>query len=289
MASHVNPDGDAIGSLTGLGAALQRMGKSVTMLCPTTPMPPSLAFIPWFAASKWTVFGRLLWHHLRQSAPLLATFILLAFPMAMGVMLSRYNAREFDRIMHAFESGFEPGYLFVVLAFSGAAFFGLFGCTFVLTSAFMPIAMLLTIAFLQGLSMLAAVLAVYLWAVLAARPDDVVRSVTFAALVLGNLALILVNRSWRLPVWQTFTQRRNPTLRWILPVAVVLLVVLVTVPALRRVFDFGPLAAVDWIVALAASVVGVTWFELFKLRRGARTHDARGRARPGAQYPPALP
>ena len=141
----------------------------------------------------------------------------------------------------------------------------------------------LTIAFLQGLSMLAAVLAVYLWAVLAARPDDVVRSVTFAALVLGNLALILVNRSWRLPVWQTFTQRRNPTLRWILPVAVVLLVVLVSVPALRRVFDFGPLAAVDWIVALAASVVGVTWFELYKLRRGARTHDARGGARPGAQ------
>ena len=39
---------------------------------------------------------------------------------------------------------------------------------------------------------------VYLWAVLGDRPDDVVRSLTFATLVVGNLALILVNRSWRL-------------------------------------------------------------------------------------------
>jgi Ca2+-transporting ATPase len=42
---------------------------------------------------------------------------------------------------------------------------------------------------------LATVLGVYLWTVLNGRPDNVVRSVTFAALVAGNLALILVNRS----------------------------------------------------------------------------------------------
>ena len=39
---------------------------------------------------------------------------------------------------------------------------------------------ILTIAGLQGLFVLAAVLGVYLWAVLADRPDDVVRSITFA-------------------------------------------------------------------------------------------------------------
>jgi P-type Ca2+ transporter type 2C len=125
----------------------------------------------------------------------------------------------------------------------------------------------LAVAVLQGLSMLAAVLAVYLWAVLSDRPDDVVRSVTFVVLVLGNLALILVNRSWRLTVRQTLRQRHNPTLRWILPVAVALLTALVTVPALRRIFDFGPLAAMDWIIAIAASVAGVIWFELYKVWR----------------------
>ena len=42
--------------------------------------------------------------------------------------------------------------------------------------------------------MLAAVLGVYLWCVLRERPDEVARSVTFATIVVGNLALILVNR-----------------------------------------------------------------------------------------------
>src|SRR5512143_1645888 len=51
---------------------------------------------------------------------------------------------------------------------------------------------ILTIAALQGLSVFAATLSVFLWAVLTERPDDVVRSATFAALVVGNLALILV-------------------------------------------------------------------------------------------------
>ncbi len=44
--SHVNPDGDAIGSLTGLGLSLRTLGKIVTMACPTLPLPPSLTFVP---------------------------------------------------------------------------------------------------------------------------------------------------------------------------------------------------------------------------------------------------
>lgn len=124
----------------------------------------------------------------------------------------------------------------------------------------------LSIAGLQGVSVLAAVLCVYLWAVLGDRPDDVVRSVTFAALVVGNLALILVNRSWRLSIWHAFRERRNPTLKWILGVAGTMLVVLLTVPGLRNAFSFGPMRPLDWAVAVAAGSIGVAWFELYKVR-----------------------
>ncbi|MBU3751770.1 MAG: cation-translocating P-type ATPase, partial [Mycobacterium sp.] len=110
-------------------------------------------------------------------------------------------------------------------------------------------ARVLTIAVLQGLSVLAATVGVYLWALFGGRPDDVVRSVTFAALVLGNLALILVNRSWRLPVWRTLRQRRNPALKWILLGATGLLVTILTVPALRAAFGLGPMPPVGWLVA----------------------------------------
>ena len=43
--THVNPDGDAIGALTGLGLALESMGHRITMLVPS-PAPPFVARMP---------------------------------------------------------------------------------------------------------------------------------------------------------------------------------------------------------------------------------------------------
>lgn len=122
----------------------------------------------------------------------------------------------------------------------------------------------LAIAALQGASMLLVVLGVYLWTVLGERPDDVVRSVTFATLVIGNLALILVNRSWRLSTWKALRQRRNPTLKWILGIAGTLLVVLLNVPGFRSAFSFGAMRPTEWIVAPVAGFLGVAWFEGYK-------------------------
>jgi Ca2+-transporting ATPase len=125
----------------------------------------------------------------------------------------------------------------------------------------------LTIAALQGVSVLAAALAVYLSGVLAGRPDGVVRSVTFATLVLGNLALILVNRSWRLPIWRAVRERRNPTVKWILLGASTLLAVMLTVPAAREAFNFGPITPTDWLVTIGAAATAVAWFEIYKTVR----------------------
>jgi P-type Ca2+ transporter type 2C len=122
----------------------------------------------------------------------------------------------------------------------------------------------LTIAGLQGLSVLAATLAVYTWALLADEPDDVVRSVAFVTLFVGNLTLILVNRSWRLPIRQSFRDRQNPTLKWILPGAIGMIIVLLTVPVLRDAFNFGPLHLLDWVVAAVAGFVSLSWFEIYK-------------------------
>ncbi|MFM7719495.1 MAG: cation-translocating P-type ATPase [Actinomycetota bacterium] len=128
----------------------------------------------------------------------------------------------------------------------------------------------LWLAGLQGLSSLAAVLGVYGWAELGGRADGAVRSVTFAALVCSNLALILVNRSWTLPAWRALRERRNPALRWILVAATGLLLVALVVPVARRAFDFGPIGPLDWAVALGAAVLGVSWFEVYKRVAGAR-------------------
>jgi len=129
----------------------------------------------------------------------------------------------------------------------------------------------LAIAVLQGLSVFVATAAVYLWAVFGGYSDDVVRSLTFATLVIGNIALILVNRSWRLSVWQTFRGRRNPALKWILLSASALLIAILTVPGLRHAFSFGPLPPNGWLIALAAGLLGVAWFEIYKAFAPARS------------------
>ena len=123
---------------------------------------------------------------------------------------------------------------------------------------------ILLISALQGLSVLIAVLAVYLWAMHDGQPAGEIRTITFATLVFGNLALILVNRSWRLPIPATFRQRRNATLKWILAGATTILVLLVSVPVLRDAFGLGPMSLQDWAIALVAAVVGVSWFEVYK-------------------------
>ncbi len=124
----------------------------------------------------------------------------------------------------------------------------------------------LAIVALQGCSILAVVLAVYLWGIWTRRPDDVVRSAAFLTLFVGNLVLILVNRSWRLPVGRALRERANPALKWILAGASAMVTVLLTVPALRHAFNFGPLTLTDWVVALGGGCAAITWFELVKIR-----------------------
>jgi len=44
-----------------------------------------------------------------------------------------------------------------------------------------------------------------------------------------------------------------------------MVLVLLTVPALRDAFSFGPLDPLDWAVAIIAGFASVTWFEMHKL------------------------
>ena len=128
----------------------------------------------------------------------------------------------------------------------------------------------LTVAALQGVGVLVAVAAVYLWSVAAGDADDRTRSLTFAALVFGNLLLIIVNRSWRLSAARTFVERRNPMLKWILGITLSVTVLVLFVPVLRRAFGFGPVGWAELAMIAVVSTLGVAWFEVLKAfaRRG---------------------
>jgi len=141
----------------------------------------------------------------------------------------------------------------------------------------------LTLSFLQGASVLAVAFGIYLWSILSGHTENEVRSLTFATLVTGNVALILVNRSWRLSILGSLRQRRNRWLPWILLVAAVLLAVLLSVPAARIAFRFGPITWSEALLALAAGFAGVAWFEVYKAVRRNRGGGSRSGVVGGAR------
>ncbi|CAG0999511.1 partial Calcium-transporting ATPase, partial [Burkholderiales bacterium] len=124
----------------------------------------------------------------------------------------------------------------------------------------------LTLSLLQGLLVLLVTLAVLGYALQHGAADTEARALTFATLVIGNLGLILVNRSWRHTILGTL-DRRNPALWWVVGGAFTFLLLALYLPFLREVFHFAPITLWQLALSLAAGLGSVLWFELFKLSR----------------------
>jgi Ca2+-transporting ATPase len=123
---------------------------------------------------------------------------------------------------------------------------------------------------LQGLGACLASAAVLATTVRSGLPDADIRTLTFATLIMTNLALIAANRSLTEPVWK-IARGRNPAFWWIGAGAVLLLSVIVCVPALRELFRFGPLHLDDIAGVATATVCALAWMELMK--RAWKTAD----------------
>lgn len=116
---------------------------------------------------------------------------------------------------------------------------------------------------LQGLVSLAAVVTVYLLALKTGHPADEARSLTFATLIISNLFLILTNRSWSKSLFKTL-RKPNQALIWVLIGATAFLLLVAFVPFLRGLFHFAAVNPLDYLMALAAGIISVFWFELVK-------------------------
>ena len=128
----------------------------------------------------------------------------------------------------------------------------------------------LGISLLQGASVLVAVFAIYFWALSTGHTEADVRGLTFATLVVGNLGLILVNRSWTRTVVGGLASDRNAALAWVLGGALTFLALLMVVPFLREIFRFAAFDLTDVLAVLVAGLAGVAWFEVYKIVRVRR-------------------
>ena len=124
----------------------------------------------------------------------------------------------------------------------------------------------LAASLLLGTAVLAAVGIASAWAILSGRGEDEARAIGFAAIVFGNLALILANRSRERTVLATLA-RPNPALWWVIGATLAALGCALYVPAVAAVFRFAPPGALELAVALGAGMLGVLWLEAAKLAR----------------------
>jgi Ca2+-transporting ATPase len=124
----------------------------------------------------------------------------------------------------------------------------------------------------QGAGLLALLCGVYVWSSRAAHADDVARALTFTVLVLSNVGLIYVNRSWDAPPWQP-GRAPNRYFDWMAVATVALLAAVLAIPDVARLFAFTLPPARMLAVAVACSALATLWFEAVKAV--LRPHNAR--------------
>jgi P-type Ca2+ transporter type 2C len=125
----------------------------------------------------------------------------------------------------------------------------------------------LWISFFQGLSVFIMVAGVYFITYSRHYEEKDIRAITFCAMVIANLCLILTNLSDGL----IFSRKRkqNPVLLYMLGGNVLLILAILYVPPVRTIFHFSILHPIDLLYSLAAGVAGIIWYEILKYFRKA--------------------
>jgi Ca2+-transporting ATPase len=117
---------------------------------------------------------------------------------------------------------------------------------------------------LQGLSVLAAVMGVFVYQLSTGAGPVEARTAAFATMVFANLMLIITNLSWTQNILRVLRSRNVPLLVGG-AVTLAALAAVIIVPFLRGLFHFTMLRTHDVVIALVTGIVSLLWFEGIKM------------------------
>lgn len=117
---------------------------------------------------------------------------------------------------------------------------------------------------LKGVLLLAMVLIVYFLSFREGHSEGEARAITFSALIIGNLALILTSLSKSRSFFAVFTER-NYAVLIILAIAISVLVLVISVPGLQHIFAFEFPGYSHFITSFIGAAVMLLVLELIKL------------------------
>jgi Ca2+-transporting ATPase len=121
----------------------------------------------------------------------------------------------------------------------------------------------------RGIALTAGVLALYIGALAIGWGEEQSRGLALIALLIGQLLLVLVERSDDLHVWHRLSD--NKVLPWIGAGTVVLLLAIELVPPIASGVHVVPPPPLGWLVGVAVAAVATLWGEFAK--RDVATED----------------
>lgn len=129
----------------------------------------------------------------------------------------------------------------------------------------------LTTSIIQGIMITLGVLTIYQYAVHQAFEENTVRTMVFLVLISANIFLTLVNRSFHYSIFTTIRYKNN-LVPLIIGLTILLIVLLLFIPYLRKLFQFNTLDMNQLAIAVAAGFISVIWFEGVKLFRRIKSN-----------------
>jgi P-type Ca2+ transporter type 2C len=129
------------------------------------------------------------------------------------------------------------------------------------------------VSFVQGAVVLAIVALLFFEAIQSGLGEQTARTMAFATIVMSNLALILVNRSWEYSIIGTL-RKQNKAFWWVLAIALIALVLVIYIPPFGSVFSFSALTLVNLLICTGAAIFSIIWFEIYKVVK--KTINGRG-------------
>lgn len=123
---------------------------------------------------------------------------------------------------------------------------------------------IVSISLLQGLGVLIASFALFVFAIKIGKSELEARSFAFVSLVIGNLFLIVINLSWSKNFHKILTTA-NKILYIVLAGTLVCLAAVLYLPFFSELFHLSALAWKDIVLIGAIVFISLAWFEILKL------------------------
>ena len=118
---------------------------------------------------------------------------------------------------------------------------------------------------IQGLAITAGTLLVYQYSVYTALNEAQTRAMVFTVLIVANIFLTLVNRSFYYSIFTTLKYKNN-LVAIIIGITIIISGLLLYVPTFANFFEFGTLSISQLLFATVLGFIAVIWFEFVKMR-----------------------